>query len=117
MLSGQGHLVDEPQANRSVDCDQSLHRRSPTTEIAKGAGNGRRPQTANCGHERHRQVTATDVQTRSRPHAGSQWDNDLDWMHRIDVKAIQPRCGQAGEDGIWWQIGAPGEQQLPGVLA
>src|SRR5207244_11775635 len=53
----------------------------------------------------------------SRPHAGSQWDNDLDWMHRIDVKAIQPRCGQAGEDGIWWQIGAPGEQQLPGVLA
>jgi len=117
MLSGQSHLVDEPQAKSTVNCDQSFHRRNPTTEISKRAGNGRRPHTANCGHVRHRQATATNVETWARPHARSKWDDDLDWVHRIYVEAIQPSCGQACEDGLWWQIGPPGEQQLPGVLA
>lgn len=50
---------------------------------------------------------------RTRPRAGR--DHNLDWVARINVKAMKPRGAESCEGEVGGQKVAPGGQKMPGL--
>jgi hypothetical protein len=50
-----------------------------------------------------------------RPDSRFRSDHNLDRVGRIYVKAIQPRCAESHEGGVWWQTATPGVKDVPWV--
>jgi len=52
----------------------------------------------------------------SRSHTGILADDHLDWVTRIDVKAIEPRRSQSSEGSVW-EAAMPRLEKHPVVFA
>ena len=117
MEPAQSCPIDEPRPEGGVHRDQGIDRSKAVTEIAKRVRQRRCRKTADPGHVRRLEVPAANLETRARPHARLQRNHDLDWVHGVRVKAMQPGSGEASEEGAGWQAAGPGGQDMPGILS